>query len=209
MAALPCLHQKASNKTPAKVTAQLEAVRKLCQREGYEVIAEFCDKESGRTPPKGYEERFKHDTVTQRAIAKQRSKSREGFGRVCKMIEAGEVQVLAVRDSTRIARPKARSDFIGWIPEFFRDHKVDIHSINEGYLKHDDENRMMYQIILDSMVDKELSKWAENSASQRRTNKENGIYEGQPYYGVEYVKGSKVYTEVKKDADVVRLIFDR
>ena len=49
------------------ITAQIKHCRELAKKEGYNVIAEYHESQSGRTPPAGYEYIFKHDAITQKA----------------------------------------------------------------------------------------------------------------------------------------------
>jgi len=188
------------------VSEQIQACQDLAKKQGYLVKGVFVDDGiSGRTPPEGYESTFNDDHETQNYIVRMRKKSRPGFGQVCKQIEAGEVDILLVRDMTRVARPKFLSTLINWIPSLLKMHKVKVHSVTEGILDPNNQQQMMFSIIKDAMIDDEITRRAKLSLETKQKMKREGVYFGKGYYGVKQV--GKKYSLVNDEAKTVKLIF--
>lgn len=187
------------------VSEQILSCKKLAKQAGYEVVGTFTDDGiSGRTPPAGYEQVFDSDEETQTYIAKMRQKTRPGFGEVCKRIEQGEVDILLVRDMTRVARPRFLSALMTWIPTLLRKHKVKVHSVTEGLLDPANQQQMMFSIIRDAMIDDEVARRAKLSAETKAKQRREGKYSSLCPFGYELIGGN--YVPHQKYAPAVRLM---
>ena len=116
------------------IEEQLEACRNLCQSQGYQIIGKYFDRNrSGRTYPTGspfinldpvFEQYF------QEHIKLTKARTRNGLGEIFKRL--AQVDIIAVRDETRLMRPLLNSFLETWICQTLATHNVIVHSVSEG-----------------------------------------------------------------------------
>jgi len=204
-----------TNDPSLSVEAQLEACRTLCKREGYKVVGEFKDDGiSGRCWPAGeeFEADAEADTLTLEVIKKKRkSKTRRpDFGKVIRMVQNHEADVVVVRDMTRFARPVFLSRLQYYLNNFFRvnANRAAIHSGTDGYINFNDDMRIMSLLMMDAAEDKRTRERAEHSAAAIRAEREKGRY-WTPSIPYGYEKGTKGYIPHKKRSSYVKRLFER
>lgn len=190
------------------VATQIEEGKAIAESKGWKLTGVFFDDGiSGRTWAEGaaYEPFARTDRITNEYIVRMRKKRRPGLGRLFDLIAKGGVDVVIVRDTTRLARPKQSSALQGWLQSFFQEHNVFIHSANEGLIDPADPHRLLLRMMLDSALDIELSRKAASARKSMDNLRDGGTYLGKEPYGYTHI-GNRMFKQNEKEAAVVRRI---
>ena len=184
-------------------------------REGWELVKDgdakaFADDGiTGRAWPEGddYTVRADADKVTNEVLKNRPKKQqrRPGFGRLCDAIREDRVDIVVVRDMARLARPVFRSDFQNFIPNFFTEHKVHVHSLRDGRVDYTDFHRGIAQMMNEAMVDYELRLRASQARKAYSLKQSKGYYmPSRSLYGLKMV-GEKSDQKLVPDENAVHV----
>ncbi len=206
-------HTDTSRKESTEV--QAKECRELCKRQGYTVVPASKDNDafeekdfSGRTYPAGYELADPaFETYFNKHIGRPNKRSRSRLGELLKRI--GEVDLIVVRDVSRLMRPVKHSHLGNFILQFLSEHGVKIHCVSEGILDPDNIGNLI-TTNLGMMVNDDAKRVElEKSIAGLKQKKDSGwLTCGVSFYGFES-SGHQKMRPIPDQLEVVRYIFKR
>lgn len=187
---------------------QIRACEQLAKSHGLKVIGTYQDlNRSGRTWPKGFEDIATKDTLTVSYLKKKKQKDmyRDGLAEVIKQLP--KIDVIIVREVTRLYRPVASSLYTPWLPGLLLQHQVDLLTTDRGTISHKDVLSWCMQQFLSSVVSEEISNRKKFSQEKRDNLRDNGyLYSRRQPYG--YKSGGKQQlTIIKEEIKIVKEAF--
>jgi len=205
----------ASRKQSTEV--QAKECREICKRFGYVIVPASKENEayeekdySGRTYPTGYEQPDgAFEKYFNAHIARGNKRSRPKFGEMLNRIKNREVDMIVIRDVSRLIRPTRHSHLGNFLLQFLSEYGVQIHSMAEGLLDPDNFGNMittnLQMMITDDAKQTELKK----SLAGLKEKRDSGwLTGGASFYGFES-GGHQKMNPVTKQLDTVRFIFKR
>ena len=206
-------HTDTSRKESTEV--QAKECRELCKRNGYTVVSASKDNDafeekdfSGRTYPAGYELADPaFEAYFNKHIGRPNKRSRSRLGELFKRI--GEVDLIVVRDVSRLMRPVKHSHLGNFILQFLSEHGVKIHCVSEGILDPDNIGNLI-TTNLGMMVNDDAKRVElEKSIAGLKQKKDSGwLTTGVSFYGFES-SGHQKMKPIPDQLEVVRYIFKR
>ena len=206
-------HIDVSRKESTEV--QAKECRELCKRNGYTVVSASEDNDafeekdfSGRTYPAGYEVPDPaFETYFNKHIGRPNKRSRSKLGELLNRI--GEVDLIVVRDVSRLMRPVKHSHLGNFILQFLSQHGVQIHSISEGKLDPDNIGNLITTNLGMMVSDDAKRVELEKSLAGLKQKKDSGwLTTGVSFYGFES-SGHQKMRPIPDQLEVVRYIFKR
>ena len=206
-------HIDVSRKESTEV--QAKECRELCKRNGYTVVPASEDNDafeekdfSGRTYPAGYEMPDPaFETYFNKHIGRPNKRSRSKLGELLNRI--GEVDLVVVRDVSRLMRPVKHSHLGNFILQFLSQHGVQIHSISEGRLDPDNIGNLITTNLGMMVSDDAKRVELEKSLAGLKQKKDSGwLTTGVSFYGFES-SGHQKMRPITDQLEVVRYIFKR
>lgn len=195
------------------IAAQEAVCKKLVASQGYTLAPEhiFSDANfSGRTYPTGCP-LANQDKAFQlyfdAYIHSEQRRTRPGLGALFAVLD--QIDVIVVRDITRVLRPHLNSFLGGYIWQQLNHHEVVIHSVAENIIRPDDHGHQLITGLTLASADRAKIIEVERSRESLRKMKDEGaLTHCSNFYGFRYLGRQKAQA-VSEEQAIVREIFDR
>ena len=195
------------------IELQIEECKKLSEKEGYEIIGIYQDRNlSSVTYPTGFEKTADDDEVF-KAYMQKTSKTpkeyfRPGLGEMMKRLK--EIDYVLVRDETRLMRPLIYSNLLGTIYGKFLTKDIKIHCANGSRIidPKNFEHAFMSTVISMTEVNSMLHKIEASKSSLKKKRDQGSLYHSMYMFGYESLDVQKVgivYNEAKVIKEIYRL----
>ena len=197
---------------------QARECREICKRHGYTVVPASKDNDafeekdfSGRTYPTGFEP----DAATDRAfkryfkdhIGRENKRYRPLFGQLLNRLK--EVDIIVVRDISRLARPTRYSNLGNFLLQILSEHGVKVHSIAEGMVDPDNPGSRIVTVLQMMISDDSKRTELEKSIAGLKQKRDTGwLTTGVGFYGFESA-GHQKMKPIPDQLEVVRFVFKR
>ena len=185
------------------IPEQVADCQALAKAHGYSVLLVIKEpNRSGRTYPTGCSLAGQDAAVSEYFNGKPNT--RDGLAEVLRRLP--QVDVVVVRDITRLARPLSDSFLLNWLHQQFKSHGTKIHTVRDGLQDPTQQQNLLLRTITSMSEDSGIQTRRAHSKRKLSENKDAGkLASGCKIFGYKHAGHQKVEIEPKAAALVRRI----